>query len=99
MRCKFNTKITDIKGTEIQGPDGSAIDLAWLAGECLLAIDQGASADEKLKRFALARKIHETPDCEFTVEELALLKNQIGKHHSPLLVGMAYSIIERGDAV
>jgi hypothetical protein len=50
--------------------------------------------EEKLRRFMLARRIHEEGKPSFTVEEVALLKKLIGEFFIPNVVGAAWTLLE-----
>jgi len=51
--------------------------------------------EDKLKRYLLAQKIHASNGMiEIQSEEIALIKDLIGKSYAPLIVGQAWEALE-----
>ena len=56
--------------------------------------DQKLSGVEKYKLDALARKVYAAKDVELSVEELATIKDRVGKVSTPILVGAVWRILD-----
>ena len=97
MKCNFNQEFKGLDGTPIYRTETEALTLKWFASDNLLANDQSADQVEKMKRFSLAKKIYDSPEGDFTIEELNEVKTCIGKHPSVLLVGLACEMIENAN--
>ena len=69
---------------------------AVVACGALLSLPENSnpSGDEKITRYALAMKIHNSNPVELNLDELTLLKDTIGKMYLPLIVGQAWEILE-----
>lgn len=96
---------TEPAGTDEAGNPVSAhvpITLKSSAIDALLAVvedERGLAGTEKQKRCALSQRIYESDaEIDITSEELALVKTLIGKVHPPLLVGLAWKILEADPA-
>lgn len=57
----------------------------------------GLSGDEKFKRHCLAVKVHDNDKPDFTVEELVLLKEMVGKRFPPEIMGPAWLLLDPKD--
>lgn len=56
----------------------------------------GLTGKQKADRYALAMKINANPSkVDLTIEQMALLKELIGKGFGPLAVGRAYELLEQ----
>lgn len=92
-------------GTDEAGKDiieQRPITLAGIAVNALLAQhedERALAGADKVKRYKLAQKIHDsTGEIEIMSEEVALLKTLIGKTYPPLLVGLAWGLLEADPA-
>lgn len=57
--------------------------------------DRNEPGTSKFKRWQLACKISTaTPESEFTVEEIAMIKGRVGKAFGPVTVGPVYNLLE-----
>ena len=96
MKVAWSTAITDMDGEEIK--DGAKpLTLARVAINSLTALsqsDQQLSGEEKFKLGQLAFKIHSEPEGEFEVEDVAKVKDKIGKLYAPYIVFKAYSLLK-----
>lgn len=57
--------------------------------------ERSISADEKVKRYKLAHRLHDQGLCEIDGSELALLLQQVGKVYYPLAVGQAFELLQK----
>lgn len=92
-------------GTDETGKDiieQRPITLAGIAVNALLAQhedERALAGADKVKRYKLAQKIHDAAgEMDVTAEDVALLKTLIGKTYPPLLVGLAWQILEADPA-
>ena len=93
MKINFNQPIKNIQGEEIKD-----LTLKTVSVEALLATfpdEQSLSGEEKAKRYLLATRIYANPEeLDLTIEEIAKIKQLIGKGYGPLVVGQAWEILE-----
>lgn len=106
MRRNFDQPILDLWGKPIrpQNPKGEyiesaeALTLTTVALNALLNTyedERGLTGKEKADRMQLALKINAKPkETDLTAEQLAKLKELIGKAYGPLIVGRAYELLE-----
>lgn len=97
MKIKIDQSLKSLEGKEIK--DGkNAITLKNIMVEaCVTAIkgDEAQSGEEKLKLYQLATKIQEAKkEIDLTIEEIALIKDRIGKGYNVLTVGQAWQMLE-----
>ena len=97
MKINFNQLIKNIQGEEIKD-----LTLKTVSVEALLATfsdEQSLSGEEKAKRYVLATRIYANPEeLDLTVEEVAKIKQLIGKGYGPLIVGQAWDMLEGNKA-
>ena len=99
LAVDFASPMNMIDGkTPMRNEDKSIVTLGEVSENALLATfpdEQSLAGEEKMKRFALARKIHEQrKDPVLTAEDIALLKKLIGKAYNALVVGQAYGLLD-----
>jgi hypothetical protein len=97
----FSTAITDLGGKPAKDEGGNDATLRDVAVKALLVIlPEGPGApqvkpDERAKRGWLAQKIHDAQEpLELKAEQVALLKDLIGKLYPPLTVMRAWAILD-----
>ena len=97
MKINFNRPIKNIQGEEIKD-----LTLKTVSVEALLATfpdEQSLLGEEKAKRYVLATRIYANPEeLDLTIEEIAKIKQLIGKGYGPLIVGQAWDILEGNKA-
>jgi hypothetical protein len=59
--------------------------------------DRNVSGTEKFERYALASKINEGGEIDFTVEEAAKIKARVGEICTPLVLGYIWNRMEEKD--
>ena len=62
----------------------------------MLETDKGSDGTKKVSLFSLAMKL-QGGDGDVTVEEMATIKERIGKMYMTVIVGRAYALIEGTD--
>lgn len=100
MKLNFDFPIKNFDNIEMKLEEGGAVYTAKLAVvNSLLAPEERIEGSEKLKRFALAKKVHAGGDLDLTVEQVALIKALTGKFASTLIAGQILNYIEtpQGD--
>jgi len=96
MKIKLSQKLVDIQGTVLKEGD-TEITLGKLACNALLTAYQGEenlAGDEKARRYKLALEIVKSDELDLPVEDVALIKQLIGKNPMPLVVGQAFEMLE-----
>jgi len=96
MKIDFSAAIKDFDGDAVKDGDKEAT-LGRVACTALLASyadEQNLAAEDKVKRFRLAEIAAKGGEREVKVEDVALIKQLIGKAFAPLVVARAYDIIE-----
>ena len=92
MKINFSQTIKNIKGEEIKD-----LTLKSISVEALLATfddERSLSGEEKAKRYLLATRIYANDELDLTVEEVAKIKQLIGKGYGALVVGQAWEMLE-----
>jgi hypothetical protein len=98
MKIAVDKVLIGIDGKSVKDTEGKEPTLKHIAVEALLAVYRGEEnlkGEEKLKRWLLATKIEMSNGLtEFTIEEVALIKELIGKAYGPLIVGPCWIALE-----
>ena len=96
----LESALTDIDGKDISTADGKPATVRGVVVEALLASyqdEQNLSGDEKMRRWELAVKVKKSIDpAEFSIEEVLLMKQLVGKAYAPLVVGQTWRVLEGG---
>lgn len=102
MRKDFTLQLVDLDGNPLKNGDKPS-DLCFVALTALMATfddERTLTGKEKADRYQLAMKINKRPkEVDITVEQLALVKQLIGKAFGPLVVGQAYELLENDRPV
>ena len=97
MKVDMNQKIKNMDGSVAKEGD-KEITLGVICANALLATipNENPTGPQKYERFGLATKIHASKDgmLEISVENLAMLREMIGKGYSTLVVGQAYDLLD-----
>lgn len=98
LAADFAKPITNLDGTVMRDQDKNIINLGTVAENALLANypdEANLPGEEKMRRFTLARKIHDQrKDPALSAEEVALVKKLIAKAYSPLITGEAWQMLD-----
>jgi hypothetical protein len=99
MRRNLEQPIYDLDGEAIIEPQSKKpLTLTTVALNALLASyddERALTGKEKAERMQLALKINKRPgEVDLTAEQLAKLKELIGKAYGALVVGRAYELLE-----
>lgn len=98
MNLNINAIVTNLSGDPIHNEETNCpVTLGWIAIQCLMSPKDATAlkASDKIKLFSIASKI-DSGVTEYSVEEIALVKNSIGDHPSILVVGKCFELIEKG---
>ena len=98
MLRDFNQGIIGLNNLVLVDENGSNLVLGHVAVGALLANLPNENIDgvEKAKRFALAMRIHGKEEAvEVTAEEVAKIKELVGKVYTTVVVGRAYDLLEQ----
>lgn len=103
LAVDFAKPITQIDGkTALRDEEKNIVTLGSVAENALLAKYQdepNLAGEEQMKRFSLARKIHDQrKDPSLTPEELALIKKLVAKVYGPLVVGEVWTELDKAVA-
>jgi hypothetical protein len=87
---------------ELTTPYGKSFEpVLTLESACFQALsgmieeDKHSSAEQKLKLYRLSHKVAKGGVVDFTTEELALVKERIGKVYGALVVGASYELLDQ----
>jgi len=101
MKVDFSEVLKALDGNDICiSPDSNVS--ATLKEVSVIALmssyedERNLPGEQKFERWRLANKIHGGDVVELSIEEVALLKKLIGKAWGPLVVGQAWTLLERG---
>lgn len=72
-----------------------------LSGVCSDALltklegDERATGKDKMELFLLAQKIYNAKDADLTAEEVAKIKERVGKSFAAIMVGIVYPLLDK----
>lgn len=92
----FSKVLTGLDGQPLKDGD-KEIPLSVVCVNALRGVYRGEedlSGVEKEKRYKLCERIYEQGEVEISIEELALIKNLVGKGYPVDIVGPAYALLE-----
>ncbi|SCB18581.1 hypothetical protein [Rhizobium lusitanum] len=93
MKVNFSQKLANLDGsTSDEAPTLGDVSVKALVEN--LRGDEVASGEDKFKRAVLAQKILPGGEIELPVEELATVKDRIGKACHPVVVLAAWNLLE-----
>lgn len=75
-----------------------AVTLGMLALRALAVPEQGLAAEASLKRGHLAMRVYKAESLVLTADEIALIKTQIAKAYSPLIVAITFPMLDPATA-
>lgn len=99
LTIDLRSPIREINGSPALKQGGEPLLLKEVCIESLLAVREGevTPAMEKVRRAKLAYRIYDADSLEFTAEDAAYIKEQIGKDWGPLAVYQAWELIDKGS--
>ena len=96
MRIDITQSLVGYNGEPVQNMAGVAFTLRAACCEALTAAypDEKLTGEEKVKRFELARLLYVEDEPDVSVEDLALIKQLIGKGYGPVVVGPVWLLLD-----
>jgi hypothetical protein len=98
MTIDFSQRLLTITGAPLTDAGQDVpLTLAAVSVAALLADykNEQPTADEKVRRWKLAQKIHAADEVAIAIEDVALIKKLIGTAYAPLVVGQAFAMLEK----
>lgn len=100
MKINWAYEFKTLSGEQIKDEKGVIQTMGLMATSALMAWpddERALSGDDKVKRYDLALKILKTPNEDFSIDEVKLVKDQMFKKHYPVIVGQASRILENKE--
>jgi hypothetical protein len=98
MKINVIAFISNYDGKPVLGENKKPVDLRTIFSFALNNQVQGETpqtAEQKNKIFQLSLKLYKDKEVDFTVDDLAFIKERVGKVWSPLIYGRVCEIIEK----
>ena len=94
MTIDTTTVIRNLDGAPVPSADGD-LTLGTVLCDALLTLGKAddATGMEKVRRYRLAQAIHDGSPT-LTAEDVVLLKDLVGAHYIPLVVGQVWDILD-----
>jgi len=92
----FTTILTDLEGSSIMD-NGRLVTLGRAAMMALIGQvpeDQSMTGEDRFRFARLAEKVMDNPAAKLPVEDVALIKDRIGKFFSPVVVYRAWPLLD-----
>jgi hypothetical protein len=87
------------KVNEVEGGPNLPVTIADVIQTNLLSEDQNATPTDRFNFYRLASRIKDAAgEVDFTLEELKLIKDKIGKNINPMVVGRVWEVLESLEA-
>lgn len=93
MKIDLTAQILDLKG-EALDPPMTLRDVCTMALLSTLRDDDKLNGPQKADLFALALRMVDATEVDLKVEDVALLKDRIGRGYPPITVGRAYALLD-----
>lgn len=101
MLIKVDTPLRNMDGNVMKdNVDGEAVDanLKMAMVNAILSPVERESGMDKVKKYELAKKIHDaTDEVELSVEDVSLIKERVGDVFPALITGQVWSMLEGKD--
>lgn len=101
MKVKFDAIVPALDGSPIKSADGKELTVRSVCINSLHFVTRDEAhtltGEEKVRRWEISRKIHQNPEAELTIEEVALIKSLVGRPGTPwepFVVGPVWEILE-----
>lgn len=93
MKRNFNAIILNLEGQPFDGSP-TLKTIAFMAISAQALGDDRMTGDEKLKLYAVGTKVAAGGVVDLKAEEIAVLKDRIGKTMFPVIVGRAFDLLD-----
>lgn len=90
MKINFTQQLVDLKKESI----GPLRDYATHALSVAVDGDDRRGGADKVKLWALAVRIMDADELDLPVEDVAMIKERIGRYYPPLVVGQAWAMLD-----
>lgn len=91
----FNVPVVNFAGDAVSVDGKESATGTDVVINALLIPNNALTAVEKFKQYQLAQKLYaNNGHADYTTEELAVIKDTVGKYYPPLIVGLIFNIIE-----
>lgn len=99
MKINFDSNIKGLDGKDLATETGTATLSSIVTGALIANYhdEQFLPGMEKFKRAQLAQRVYAGGDIDFSVEELTLIKELVGKYATPLVVLQIFKLIDKKD--
>ena len=100
MRLNVMQTLKDYKGEPILNSKDELTTLReviYVACNTFATDEKGMTAEEKSKLFQITTKVYEKNEVSFTVDQLAKIKDRVGKICPPLIYGRICEILDKED--
>ena len=101
MLVKVDSKLKALDGTVIVDNDGkgNAVEatVRMALVNAILSPVQKETGMEKVKKYELAKRIHDTDEVELSPEEIELIKDRVGEIYTPVVVGQVLELLGDSD--
>jgi hypothetical protein len=97
MLVKVDGTLKTLDGTVIMDNDGkgNAVEatVRMALVNAILSPVQQETGMEKVKKYELAKKIHDQDEVELSMDDIELIKDRVGEIYAPVVVGQLYSLL------
>jgi len=94
MKVKLDKQLINVEGFPWK-EGGKEVTLKWICMNAIIQPSEGDSAEKKVLKWEIFKKILNSSDVvELTAEEISLLKSEIAKNPLPLVVGQCFEMLE-----
>jgi hypothetical protein len=92
----FTVVLVGLDGKPLVAEPGLPMTLGDAVSSALVSPfkDESPSGQEKVKRWALALRVHAAKDIELTADDITMIKNLVAKAFGPLIVGQVWEILD-----
>jgi hypothetical protein len=97
MKIEINKKLKSFDASgELKSAQGKTITLFDVCIASLLSPNQDDNEKDKWAKYGIYKKLMDAKEgiVDVTVEDISLLKNQIGKNEPPLVMGQCWEMLE-----
>ena len=95
MLVNFDIPLVNFHGEKITVDGKADAKVRDIVVNALLLNDETLNTTKKFKQYELAKHIHyNIPEVNVTIEDLALIKEVVGKYYPPLIVGLVFETLE-----
>lgn len=99
MKLNLQRALLTIKGDLVRSPSGEAVSLRDVLVDVLLIDEQNMAGEVKLRQYHLARALTVANDTiEVTVEDLAKMKELVGRFCTVLVAGQVMPMLDNPEA-